>query len=154
MDIVTHCLALPEILENIFSYIIDLKDFINLLKVNYIWQKEGAHAILKLYRKELYHYKHNILYLSVLNEMEWFQLNKIYEEYDNFHYINFKEEYERIQSVVEYNIINFEIINNILLSSTKLSLQSINIMEKIVYLKNDYRSIEDKIAELIYNIGY
>ena len=57
MDIVTHCLALPEILENIFSYIIDLKDFINLLKVNYTWRIEAARAILKLYRNKFYLYK-------------------------------------------------------------------------------------------------
>jgi len=32
-----HVLALPEILENIFSYITDYEDIVKLLRVNYTW---------------------------------------------------------------------------------------------------------------------
>src|SRR5438552_10363793 len=64
----THCLAIPEILENIFSYITDYKDFVKLLRVNRIWQLEAVRAILKLYRNKFYRYNHNILNILLISD--------------------------------------------------------------------------------------
>src|SRR6185295_15303728 len=49
-------LALPEILENIFSYITDYKNLVKLLRVNYTWQLEAVRAIIKFYRNMFYRY--------------------------------------------------------------------------------------------------
>jgi hypothetical protein len=146
-----HVLALPEILENIFSYITDYEDIVKLLRVNYTWWIEGVRAILKLYRNMIYRYNHNILNLLLLSDLFCLQsdrskpvYNKIYQPgpEENIHYIDYKEEFEKIQSNVEYSIDDLELVNSALLP--------LDIMKKIDYLKNDYRLIVNKIDDILY----
>ena len=68
MNTVTQCLAMPEILENIFSHITEYKDFIKLFRVNHTWQLEAVRAILKLYRNMFYRYNHNILNILLISD--------------------------------------------------------------------------------------
>ena len=80
----THILAILEILENIFSYIIYYTDFVKLLKVNHIWQLEAVRAILKLYRNMFYFYNHNILNIELIRDFDSLKYNiseLVYKKY-------------------------------------------------------------------------
>ena len=146
-----QCLVIPEILENIFSYITDYEDIVKLLRVNYTWRIEGVRAILKLYRNKFYWYNHNILNIWVLRNLDCLQTatskpvyNKVYRPglEENIHYMDYKEEFEKIQSNAEYSIDELELINSVLLP--------LDIMKKINYLKKDYRLIVDEIDNILY----
>ena len=101
-----NILAIPEILENIFSYITYYKDFIKLFKVNRTWNLEGVRVILKLYRDMFYQYSHNILNILLISDFYELQgciskpvYKKIYwpgDDYTDIHYIDYKEEFEKI----------------------------------------------------------
>ena len=138
-----HVLALPEILENIFSYITDYEDIVKLLGVNYTWWIEGVQAILKLYRNMIYRYNHNILNILLMSDLFCLQsdrskpvYNKIYQPGPEEN-IDYKEEFEKIQSNVEYSIDDLELVNSALLP--------LDIMKKI-----DYRLIVNKIDDMLY----
>ena len=121
MNIVTHCLAIPEILENIFSYITDYKDFVKLLRVNHTWQLEAVRAILKLYKDRFYRYNHSILNTLLIYDLDCLQgnnskpvYNKIYHPgpEENIHDINYKKIFEYILSDVEYAIVELQTLYN------------------------------------------
>jgi hypothetical protein len=152
MNIVTHCLAIPEILENIFSYITDYKDFVKLLRVNHIWQLEAVRDILKLYKDRFYRYNHIIFNTLLRNDFYSIIFGihkpvhlKIFwpRPEDDIHYIDYKEEFEKIQSNVENNIIE--------LQSLYKELLPLIITKKIDNLIMDYLLLENKIDDILYS---
>jgi len=153
MKIISHCLAIPEILENIFTYITDYKDFINLLNVNYIWQEERAYAFLKLYRNKLYRYNHNIHNILLMDELFCLQsdrtkpvYSKIYQPQpgEDTRYIDCKEEFEMMEYNIEYCIYNLKTISNMILP--------FDIMKKNNNLIIDYKSLVDRIDKIFNGI--
>ena len=146
MNVVAHCLAIPEILENIFSYITDYKDFVKLLRVNRIWQLEAVRAILKLYRNKFYRYNHNILNILLISDFysNIFGVhkpvyNKIYRLGlgENRRYIDYEKEFEKIQSNIKNTIIELQTLYNESLPLT--------ITKKIDNLISDYLLLEIKV---------
>ena len=122
MNAITHCLAIPEILENIFSYITDYKDFVKLLRVNHTWQLEAVRAILKLYKDKFYRYNHIILNTLLRNDFYSiiFGIHKPVHlkifwpvDYDDIIYdLGFKKNFQYILSDVENNIIELQSLYN------------------------------------------
>ena len=144
-------LVIPEILENIFSYITDYKNLVKLLRVNHTWQLEAVRTILKLYRNMFYRYNHSILNTLLIYDLDCLQgdnskpvYHKIYqsgpEEY--IHDINFKKLFEYKLSGVENAIVGLQVLyyESLPLIITK----------KIDNLISDYLHLEIKIKDIIY----
>ena len=65
--------------------------------------------------------------------------------------MDYKKEFKKIQSNAEYIIDELKSINSALLPSAKQDTLCLDIMEKIDYLKNDYRLVVDKIDDILYS---
>ena len=154
MNVVTHCLALPEILENIFSYITDYKDFVNLFRVNHIWKIEAVRAILKLYKDRFYRYNHNTHNILLISDFysNIFGVhkpvyNKIYRLGlgENRRYIDYEKEFEKIQSNIKNTIIELQTLYNESLPSAKQDNSCLTTTKKIDNLISDYLLLEIKV---------
>ena len=144
-------LVIPEILENIFSYITDYKNLVKLLRVNHTWQLEAVRAIIKFYRNMFYRYNHSILNTLLIYDLGHLQgddskpvYNKIYHPglEENIHDINFKKLFEYILSDVEHAIVGLQVLyyESLPLIITK----------KIDNLISDYLHLENKIDDILY----
>jgi len=163
-SIATRALLIPEILENIFSYITDYKNLVKLLRVNHIWQLETVRAILKLYRNMFYQYNHSILNTLLIYDLGCLQdnisrdnisleynkpvYNKIYHPgpEENIHDINLKKLFEHKLSSVEHAIVGLQVLyyESLPLIITK----------KIDDLISDYLHLEIEIDEILYKYVY
>ena len=150
-----QCLVIPEILENIFSYITNYKDLVKLLRVNHTWQLEAVRAIIKFYRNMFYWYNHSILNTLLIYDLGHLQgddskpvYNKIYHPglEENIHDINFKKLFEYKLSDVEHTIVGLQVLyyESLPLIITK----------KIDNLISDYLHLENKIDDILYKYVY
>lgn len=150
MNRVTHCLTIPEILENIFSYITDYKDFVNLLRVNHTWQLEAVRAILKLYKDRFYRYNHIILNTLLRYDLDCLKGDRskpVYKKIywpgpdENMHDIDYKKIFEYILYDVEYATFELQTLYKVLLP--------LFITKKIDNLISDYLLLEIKIDDIL-----
>ena|SRR6185312_9437751 len=150
MNVVAHCLAIAEILENIFSYITDYKDFVKLLRVNHTWQLEAVRAILKLYKDRFYRYNHIIFNTLLRYDFDCLKVDRSKPVYKkiywsgpdkNMHDINYKKIIEYILSGVEYATLELQTLYKVSLPLT--------ITKKIDNLISDYLLLEIKIDDIL-----
>src|SRR6185295_8784107 len=149
-------LLIPEILENIFSYIPHEEHLFQLFMVNYTWYSEGVQSLLKWYRNMFYRYNNNFNLILLINQFEGLECCNIYkpvykkiywpteDEYNYTHDLDKEDKLKNISSEIEDIIEYLKMIKDYIPSILYAELR-----KDIVNLTNNYQSLEDKIQDIL-----
>ena len=150
----TNLFAIPEILENIFSYINREEDFISICRVNHTWLLEGLRSVTKLYKDRYNQYNKDILNNRLMYDFYYLYFDPFkpvhkkikWEEDMYFETItNIVYKFEAMIMFVQFDIINLQsLISDFYLFRINLD-NLYNLMKKYHRLEFDIQCIIDKL---------